>query len=324
MLETGMGQKEKTMTGKAMTGKAKIMASALFLGMLLPSGANAVTPADFQRLIADCEAAKTSCENDLWNLIDVTGDGQLTVAEITRFFRFVFDTADIKAKAGGKDTLLFSVLLGPLGAKMLIDNFDYDGDTKVARKELYHDGNQAQMQRMLSRLRSAFEEVASGAAEMAGAAVMGGGMSQVMKGAGGGGGRMGRTAPRQAAPKSQTTPKRRVKVVRAPTPAAKAALVEALGKQVDGCWQSPPGSGKAREPVVKVRVTLRRDGHLRGTLQVLSRNTGGQAGADLFLPTGDSALRAVMRCAPYEMPAPKFASWRVLELSFDPQGVRTK
>ena len=301
-----------------MTGKAKVVASALFLGLLLPNGASAATAADFERLIADCEAAKSSCENDLWNLVDVTGDGQLTVAEITRFFRFVFDTADIKAKAGGQDTLLFSVLLGPLGAKVLVDNFDYDGDTRVARQELYHDGNQAQMQRMLSRLRGAFEKIAGGAAEMAGAAIMGGGMSQVMKGAAG-----GARSPAQAPPR-QAAPQRQARASSATTPAAKVALAKALGKQVEGCWQSPLGSGKAREPVIKVRVTLRRDGHLRGTPQVLSRNIGGRAAADLFLPTGDSALRAVMRCSPYEMPAGQFAAWRVLELNFDPQGVQTK
>ena len=102
------------------------------------------------------------------------------------------------------------------------------------------------------------------------------------------------------------------------------ALAKALGQQVSGCWQAPPGSGQARQPVIKVRVTLRRDGHLRGTPQVLSRNTGGQAGSDLFLPTADRALRAVMRCSPFQMPAGQFAAWRVLELNFDPQGVRTK
>ncbi len=310
-----------------MTGKAVAMASALFLVLLLPSGAKAAMASDFERLIADCEAGKANCESDLWTLVDVTGDDHLTVAEITRFFRFVFDTADVKAQAGGKDTLLFSVLLGPLGAKVLVDNFDYDGDTKVVRKELYHDGNQAQMQRMLSRLRGAFEEIVGGAAEMAGAAVLGGGMSEVMKGA-----RARARPPAQAAPQVRAAPQARASS--APAPAAQSsaaqssvpqgALAKALGQQVSGCWQAPPGSGAARQPVIKVRVKLRRDGNLRSTPQVLSRNTGSQAGSDLFLPTADRALRAVMRCSPYEMPAGQFAAWRVLELNFDPQGVRTK
>jgi hypothetical protein len=120
-------------------------------------------------IVADCRAEKASCEEALWKFIDVSADDRLTVAEISRFFRFLIGDQDRPPEqSSANDGLLASVIGGPLGARVFIKNFDYDGDGRVAREEFYQDANGAGMRPLLVRLRQAFEQIAGQATALAG------------------------------------------------------------------------------------------------------------------------------------------------------------
>ena len=66
----------------------------------------------------------------------------------------------------------------------------------------------------------------------------------------------------------------------------------------------------AEKLLVKVKIRLKRDGTLSRPPQIVSSIS--QAAAD-------SAVRAIRRCAPYDMfPPKKYNTWREIVLNFDP------
>jgi hypothetical protein len=113
---------------------------------LLPLPVSADPTAEFEKIIEICEAsnqAPLKCENDVWKFADITGDGNLSVAEISRMARLFGETLDrtnalseAKNDGGG---ILAALLLGPSAAELVLGHFDYDDDGKVSRKELYTD-----------------------------------------------------------------------------------------------------------------------------------------------------------------------------------------
>jgi hypothetical protein len=116
----------------------------LVVFLLWPTWASAEPVTDLTEIIKNCDSQgknPVKCERDYWSFVDVTGDGQLTPAEITRFGRifaeYLSQQQALKGEAGGSDNLLYAMLIGPLVAEFLISNFDYDGDQSFQRKTLY-------------------------------------------------------------------------------------------------------------------------------------------------------------------------------------------
>lgn len=88
-----------------------------------------------------------------------------------------------------------------------------------------------------------------------------------------------------------------------------------MRQQVVRCWSPPIGVVNAAELRVVLMIWLRPDGTLSRAPQVkgggLSLSSGQRA-------ANDAALRAVRRCAPYQLPPEKYAIWQEIELNFDP------
>jgi hypothetical protein len=82
------------------------------------------------------------------------------------------------------------------------------------------------------------------------------------------------------------------------------------------CWNVPAGVTDARDLVVVVRFSLKRDGYLSGDPIVV--NQGKNA---LFQVAAESAVRAVRSCQPFRLPASKYDLWggQELEADFNPQ-----
>ncbi len=90
--------------------------------------------------------------------------------------------------------------------------------------------------------------------------------------------------------------------------------LDALRGQIQRCWSIIPGMAGAEEVRVRVSMQLSPDGTIAGQPQVSA--SGGPDGTQRALSSG--ALRAVMRCAPYQLPAEKYETWANVVVNFDP------
>jgi|APSaa5957512535_1039671.scaffolds.fasta_scaffold53679_1 hypothetical protein len=132
---------------------------ALGISLLLTGGVHADEAKGFAKIVEICKAGKekaVACEKAVWDFADVVKDDKLTIAEVSRLIRggAVYAEAEIakKQKAQGQaatglqgQAVLLGYLLGPMAAPMMVYNFDYDGDGKIARTELYADYPEGKM-----------------------------------------------------------------------------------------------------------------------------------------------------------------------------------
>jgi hypothetical protein len=87
------------------------------------------------------DGQEETCLGPIWAFADTNGDAALSVAEIARLVRRAGKWAarasdpDI-ATADGAGVHLAGLLAAPLVARLVIDNYDFDGDGKLTRTEL--------------------------------------------------------------------------------------------------------------------------------------------------------------------------------------------
>lgn len=91
--------------------------------------------------------------------------------------------------------------------------------------------------------------------------------------------------------------------------------IAALQAQVQECWVIPTGWTNPREVSVTIRFGLNQDGTVAGMPEVVEfpASQYGQVSAD-------NAIRAVLQCGPYSLPAEKYDQWSVVQLRFRPPG----
>ena len=91
--------------------------------------------------------------------------------------------------------------------------------------------------------------------------------------------------------------------------------IDAFRTQISQCWNPPIGGLGADRIVVKVRISLNKDGTLNRPPKVVNSMS-----STSFLPAADSATRAIWQCQPYTMFTPeRYNVWRDMVLSFDPR-----
>lgn len=91
--------------------------------------------------------------------------------------------------------------------------------------------------------------------------------------------------------------------------------IDAFRAQMRRCWSPPSGARGAENLIVNVRLSLSPEGAILAGPVVVNR---GQLGDPFFRAAAESVLRAIRRCQPFTMPVEKYASWRDIELTFDP------
>jgi outer membrane biosynthesis protein TonB len=90
--------------------------------------------------------------------------------------------------------------------------------------------------------------------------------------------------------------------------------MDALRGQVQRCWNVPAGALDAENLRVSIQFKLDRTGALEGAAEIIS-NVGGST---IERAAAESARRAVIQCAPYNLPVDKYDAWADVIVNFDP------
>lgn len=98
----------------------------------------------FDQVYGSCDQDRQACAQTLFDGIDVSGDGQLSRAELARLLRVIAYTAavgtDTPANNADLGTLVASSLpIAPLIASVIVNSFDYNNDGVLSMEEISHD-----------------------------------------------------------------------------------------------------------------------------------------------------------------------------------------
>jgi hypothetical protein len=97
-------------------------------------------------------------------------------------------------------------------------------------------------------------------------------------------------------------------------PKISANEIDWLRRKIRECWNPPVGVMEAQGLQVHVQIELDQSGAVLGQPAVVN-----QSMHPLFGVAASSAVRAVLRCQPYDrLPIAKYESWRSIILNFDP------
>ncbi len=94
--------------------------------------------------------------------------------------------------------------------------------------------------------------------------------------------------------------------------------LDALRRQISGCWNIPAGARDAENLVVQVSVSVNPDGTV---LQAKVVNSRGMQREPYYQIAAESALRAVLHpnCSPLRLPMNKYKQWKEFTLTFNPK-----
>ncbi len=107
-------------------------------------------------------------------------------------------------------------------------------------------------------------------------------------------------------------------------PPMSASEVEGLRVAINKCWNVGQLSSEALRVTVTLRVEMLESGKPdNGTIEMTDFQGGSEAAA---LQAFEAGRRALIRCGSkgYDLPADKFDEWKVLNLIFDPSGMRLR
>ncbi|MBV1864356.1 MAG: hypothetical protein KUG74_07940 [Rhodobacteraceae bacterium] len=96
---------------------------------------------------------------------------------------------------------------------------------------------------------------------------------------------------------------------------------EGLVLAVQECWNVPAGLENAGDLVVVLSVDLSKDGDLTSSPRLI--DPAGSARGTI-LQAFEAGRRALIRCAPYDLPQDKYEQWRQLEVVFNPKKMVVK
>ena len=94
--------------------------------------------------------------------------------------------------------------------------------------------------------------------------------------------------------------------------------IDAIRRQIEGCWNIPAGARDAGSLVVRIRVWVNPDGTVA---QARILDASRMATDVFFRAAAETALRAVLnpRCSPLPIPPKKYDQFKVLILHFNPK-----
>ncbi len=114
-----------------------------------------------------------------------------------------------------------------------------------------------------------------------------------------------------ALPKAAALPKRG-------DPKIAAAIAAAIRAQVTPCWTLPVGGGASGKVTALLRIAINRDGSIAGRPGLVSQTGVTGTNSAYARAFAEAASRAVLRCAPFKLPADQYDQWAAVEINFDP------
>jgi len=90
--------------------------------------------------------------------------------------------------------------------------------------------------------------------------------------------------------------------------------MDSLRSAIEQCWSVPAGLSQIEDMRVTITMNLAKDGSIEGGVDINA--TGGQSQTRRAF--AESARRAVLRCAPYNLPKAKYDTWSRVVVNFDP------
>jgi colicin import membrane protein len=128
-------------------------------------------------------------------------------------------------------------------------------------------------------------------------------------------------APAPAAPETKSDSRVKGPVLGAPegrdaelSASARAMLGQLMRESVKRCWNINAGLDGVDKITVRIEIRLNRNGALADNPKILNSGNG-----PLFRDMADSALRAIVACAPYALPPDMYeGGWDHMIMNFDP------
>lgn len=91
--------------------------------------------------------------------------------------------------------------------------------------------------------------------------------------------------------------------------------MDALRGQIQQCWNVPAGALDAENLKVSIKFKLDPSGMVEGNPEIVA----GGSGSTVERAAALSAQRAILKCAPYNLPAEKYDTWADVLVHFDPR-----
>lgn len=98
-----------------------------------------------------------------------------------------------------------------------------------------------------------------------------------------------------------------------------ATLQTMAASQIQRCLRSNADAPSNMDLRVRVTVRLERDGSLSETPRLVDARRITTSTNPFLRTAGERALRAVIECAPYNLPAANYSEWRLLDVNVDTQ-----
>jgi hypothetical protein len=334
-----------------------VLAAVLFLGLTpamsaeskksapkSQSNGNANAVASLKKILTACETSghDAACEKQLWEYADVTKDGVITSAEISRFLRLTSTAENWLQSASdpGQDFILWT-LVGPIAGNLILANFDFDGDGKISQRELYLNLGEGQAQHVLGDIAAAGKTLISMAMMTAATTNLPGILGST-------GMTMGQASPKKPQTKESTADKPKLKMsvqqpsaTLTPAPAPKMARTnhpkpsnrtktfsandrKSLVTQIARCWRLPQGLtlDEVQDFSAPLQLSIRRNG--KPSAVTFSGDEDRLKQDVSYRAFTDSALKAALDplCHPFGLPRENYTAWRRLTIAFKPNIAR--
>jgi len=325
---------------KLFSAEKLLLATIVSAALVCPSVAAADRVDELGDLLVSCEAEtanRSKCERAIWSFADIAKDDKLSRAEIVRFIRLLAEYHDREeAKSDPKkdkfETWVIALLLGPVAADVFLANYDYDGDDRVSRIELYADVPEGKFDVLVSRLTDSGQEALSDTARMA-LMFKGLGVDEKAQEASPDNGSEPDKSPgenstieknKSAQGKEEDFAARIAKALQSGLSDSSTAQpltsveIAAVREQIASCWNLPAGVKEIENLSIEVRVSVNSDGSVRKA-RVLDQAR--MLSDPDFRAAAESALQAIhnQRCNPLKLPPEKYEHWKTMTLTFNPR-----